>query len=145
MFAVWSTKAGFWPPSSSRTGARFSAAARATTFPTLVLPVKKMKSKGSFRSSVVSSRPPATAQTARGSKYFGTSSSSTADVADKAGLSLRTQAGGQDRDSGPKQQCKGAVGRPDDQDHAVRVAINHSLVASLGKRRGNRCFRRGHP
>jgi hypothetical protein len=35
---------------------RFSAAARATTLPVLVLPVKKMKSNGSLRSSVVSSR-----------------------------------------------------------------------------------------
>lgn len=51
---------GIWAPSSSRTGVRFSAAARATTFPLLVLPVKKMKSKGSLRSSVVSSRRPLT-------------------------------------------------------------------------------------
>jgi hypothetical protein len=54
ILAVSSTNVGFWPPSSKRTGVRFSAAARATTFPVLVLPVKKMKSKGSLRSSVVS-------------------------------------------------------------------------------------------
>jgi hypothetical protein len=59
---------GFWPPSSSNTGVKFSAAAFMTILPTLVLPVKKMKSKGSFRSSVTSSRPPSTALTARGSK-----------------------------------------------------------------------------
>ena len=57
MFAVSSTSAGFMPPSSSRTGVRFSAAARATILPTKVLPVKKMKSNGSFRSSVFCSLP----------------------------------------------------------------------------------------
>jgi hypothetical protein len=57
----------------------------------LVLPVKKMKSKGSFTSSVVSSRSPATAATASGSKYFGTRSTSNDDVALSAMLSLRMQ------------------------------------------------------
>src|SRR6266478_10220956 len=70
MFAVSSTIAGFIPPSSSRIGVRFFAAACATIFPTKVLPVKKMKSNESFRSSVFCSLPPATTVTALGSKYF---------------------------------------------------------------------------
>jgi hypothetical protein len=68
MFALASTSAGFWPPSSSSVGVRFSAAAWATTFPTFVLPVKKMKSKGSSKSAVFGSRPPSTAVTSPGSK-----------------------------------------------------------------------------
>src|SRR5258707_1228900 len=56
MLAVSSTSTGFCPPSSSRVGVRFSAAARAITFPVFVLPVKKMKSKGSLRSSVTGDR-----------------------------------------------------------------------------------------
>src|SRR5260370_22158743 len=71
MFAVGSTKAGFCPPSSRRIGVRFFAAASMTILPTLTLPVKKMKSNGSFRSSVTSSLLPVTAVRARGSKYFG--------------------------------------------------------------------------
>src|SRR6266481_3146916 len=71
MFAVGSTKAGFCPPSSRRIGVRFFAAASMTILPTLTLPVKKMKSNGSLRSSVTSSLLPVTAVTARGSKYFG--------------------------------------------------------------------------
>jgi hypothetical protein len=43
----------------------FSAAARATTLPTLVLPVKKMKLNGNFKSSMFSSRPPGSAITAQ--------------------------------------------------------------------------------
>jgi hypothetical protein len=48
-------------------GAMASAAARAPIFPTKVLPVKKMKSSGSLRSSVFCSLPPATKVTAPGS------------------------------------------------------------------------------
>src|SRR5215469_4473532 len=56
------------PPSSSNTGVRCSAAAFATILPTLVLPVKKMKSNGNWRRLVLASRPPATAATAGSSK-----------------------------------------------------------------------------
>jgi hypothetical protein len=65
---------------------RFSAAARITTFPTLTLPVKKMKSNGSLSNSVFSlmvakiQSLPITAETAPGSKYFGTSSKISYDV-----------------------------------------------------------------
>src|SRR5260221_6443837 len=48
ILAVGSTNAGFCPPSSRRTGVRFFAAASMTILPTLTLPVKKMKSKGSL-------------------------------------------------------------------------------------------------
>ncbi len=89
IFAVASTKAGFCPPSSRRTGVRFFAAASMTILPTLTLPVKKMKSKGSLRSSVTSSLLPVTAVTARGSKYFGMRSSKTLLVAGKPSESLR--------------------------------------------------------
>src|SRR5258705_4417158 len=84
ILAVASTKAGFWPPSSRRTGVRFFAAASMTILPTLTLPVKKMKSNGSLRSSVTSSLLPVTAVTDRGSKYFGIRSSRSLLVAGKA-------------------------------------------------------------
>jgi len=61
------------------------------TFPVLVLPVKKMKSKGSLRSSVVCSRWPAIAVTASGSKYLGIRSINNELVALIASLSLSTQ------------------------------------------------------
>src|SRR5467141_3658187 len=91
MFAVGSTKAGFCPPSSRRIGVRFFAAASMTILPTLTLPVKKMKSNGSLRSSVTSSLLPETAVTARGSKYFGTRSNKTLLVAGKPSESFRMQ------------------------------------------------------
>src|SRR5580658_1162153 len=90
IFAVSSTRAGLIPPSSSTTGVKFSAAALATILPTVVLPVKKMKSKGSARSAVFSSRPPGTATTAPGSKYFGTSFKTSSEVSINCSESLRT-------------------------------------------------------
>src|SRR5277367_1784372 len=90
-FAVASTNAGFCPPSSSTTGVRFSAAARMITLPTFTLPVKKMKSNGSLRSSVISSRLPETAATDRGSKYFGMRSNKSLLVAGKPSETLRMQ------------------------------------------------------
>ena len=85
-------------------GVRFFAAASMTILPTLTLPVKKMKSNGSLRSSVTSSLLPETAVTARGSKYFGMRSSKSLLVAGKpfgefknAWIACRNEPGPQDR------------------------------------------------
>src|SRR5258708_10255872 len=91
ILAVGSTNAGFCPPSSRRTGVRFFAAASMTILPTLTLPVKNMKSKGSFKSSVTSSLLPETAVTARGSKYLGTRSSKSLLVAARPSYPLARQ------------------------------------------------------
>jgi hypothetical protein len=132
MFAVSSTIAGFIPPSSSRTGVRFFAAACATIFPTKVLPVKKMKSNESFRSSVFCSLPPATMVTALGSKYFGTRSSSTFVVSGSASLSVRIQVFPA-ASAASAGRISRSVERSDDKRHAVRLAIDHPLVAGFGQ------------
>jgi hypothetical protein len=63
------------------TGVRCSAAAFITAFPALTLPVRKMKSNGSCKSSLTISRSPETAAKASGSKYFGINSNSNSLVA----------------------------------------------------------------
>ena len=80
------TTTGFCPPSSSTVGVRFSAAARATIFPTLLDPVKNMTSNVSASTVCITSTPfPGTSApttcTMRGSQYSRTNSvSKTADA-----------------------------------------------------------------
>ena len=62
-FALASTMQGLFPPSSSATGVSFGAAFSSTSFPTLALPVKKMKSNFSSSRQAFSLRPPVTTAT----------------------------------------------------------------------------------
>jgi hypothetical protein len=83
-----STMATFFPPSSSRHGVKFSAAAMATTLPTRLLPVKQMKSHRSDKSAFVSGTPPCITRIACGSRYFGKSFSISALVSGQASEGL---------------------------------------------------------
>ena len=64
--AVLSTMHGLLPPSSSVTGISLSAARRITSFPTAVLPVKKILSNGMSSSAEFSALPPSTVVTYSG-------------------------------------------------------------------------------
>src|SRR6266851_5082544 len=139
MFAVGSTKAGFCPPSSRRIGVRFFAAASMTILPTLTLPVKKMKSNGSLRSSVTSSLLPVTAVTARGSKYFGTRSSKSLLVGGQplgefeyAWISCR-----KNLDRRVEEQSQWSIERSDYQSDAIGLPIDFGSVSAFPKSLGN--------
>ncbi len=56
--ALSSTIVGLLPPSSSKQGTKFSAAALATSFPFWGLPVKIIKSKGYFTISLATATYP---------------------------------------------------------------------------------------
>jgi len=58
MFASAPMMTGHLPPSSSVTGVKFSAAALATSLPTVVEPVKTMWSNGSAQNAAATDAPP---------------------------------------------------------------------------------------
>ena len=126
---------------------RFSAAARATILPTKVLPVKKMKSNDSFRSSVF-------CLLAAGHGGHGARVEIFRDQLEQH-VGRRRQrltqcenagvAGRECRQCRANQQQQGSVEWPDDQRHAIGFAIDHPLVAGLGEEAGHRRFDRLHP
>ena len=86
-----STMTGDFPPSSSVTVARFFAAAAMTSFPTRVLPVKKMWLNGSSSNAVATSTPPSNKATSFSSNACLMIFAATRAVAGQRSVSLTMQ------------------------------------------------------